>query len=255
MDVWSSETCPTPSKPLTLGVGGCRDKVARARARVWTSEGGGSRAFSGFKAGTAPCSLGLGVPVARPQAPHVSSIFLALEGPASSPPPAWGHARVTGMPLVPRPSTMLHLSPECGAQGRAEERPLQTLPPLCIRCPAGLTGTSQDTLESRTRLPVAGRGHKPGCLVRQQLMGAVQDLDSPLGSPTPSSVPGGSPGEKASVAADPWVPVGSGLRPHWQERVQGQGPGWSPLQSTWRVPSLPFLFSFILLNHKCATAF
>lgn len=87
------------------------------------------------------------------------------------------------MPLAPRPSTMLHLSPERGAQGRADKRLLQTLPPSCARCPAGLTGTSQDTLESRTGLPGAGIGCRPRCLVWQLLAGAVQDLGSPLGSP------------------------------------------------------------------------
>lgn len=119
---------------------------------------------------------------------------------------------------------MLHLSPECGAQGRADERLLQTLPPSCARCPAGLTGTSQDTLESRTGLPGAGRGRRPGCLVWQLLAGAVQDLGSPLGSPHPPLCLGAAQLSRYGWPPTPGVQSGLGYGSTGRTGSRGRDP-------------------------------
>lgn len=73
----------------------------------------------------------------------------------------------------------------------------------------------------------------------------------PSGVPITSSVPGGSPAEPVWVAPNPWGAVGSGLRKHWQDKEQGEGPRRSlPQPGLEGAPSLPFPLSFILFNHK-----
>ena len=148
---------------------------------------------------------------------------------------------------------MLPLSPKCRPRGRAEGRLPRILPVWCIRCSAGLTGISQDPLGSRTGLPVTWREPRPGHLARQLLLGAVQDLGSPLGSPHPPLCPGQG---AARAGRRRWCPnpgfwLGLASDSTGRRWDQGKGPGRSLPQPTRRLLSLSSLFSFILLNRRC----
>lgn len=92
--------------------------------------------------------------------------------------------------------------------------------------------------------------------MRQRLMGAVQDPDSPLGSPHPPLCPGA-----AQVTWHRWPPTPGfrsalgygrtgrrGLRARDPDGASSNPPGGHQF-------FLPFLFPFILLNHKRTTAF